>query len=167
MADSELIVSEVTSTQILTVEDGSTLVSTETVTELLEVAQQGLPGPQGLPGSAGAAYLTYAAGQVISGHRVIKTSGGSAYYASSAAPGDANLMLGISLNAALQGDPVNVQYSGEVTEPSWAWTPDQVVFCGVDGVLTQTPPSGVQTIVAVASTPTKIVINIRQPIVTN
>jgi hypothetical protein len=167
VADIGFIINEVESTQILTVGDGSSLASAEAVIELLEVVQQGLPGPQGLPGNAGASYLTYPAGQVISGHRVMKTSGGSAFYASASTPGDANLMLGISLNAAMIGDPVNIQYSGEIVEPSWAWIPDQVIFCGVDGALTQTAPSGVQTIVAVASAPTKIVINISRPIITN
>ena len=75
-------------------------------------------------------------------------------------------MLGITTGAAAAGDAINVQASGEMTEVSWNWTPGLPVFLGTNGLLTQTPPvSGFQLVLGVAISPTKLAINIKQPIV--
>lgn len=104
----------------------------------------------------------------LSGHRVICSNGANqARYASSDTLSVANAVLGISLNAALISAPVAIQFAGTLIEPSWAWTPNMPVYCGIDGVLTQTPPSaGFVLVVGVAIAATALAISIKQPIVT-
>ncbi len=76
------------------------------------------------------------------------------------------MVLGVTLGAALAGDPVNVAVSGEVTEPSWAWAEDMQIFLGVDGALTQTiPTSGALLVVGVATAPTTILVGVKFPII--
>jgi hypothetical protein len=113
-------------------------------------------GPQGQTGSV--TFLKYFADGTISGHRVVRaTADGKVGYASSANPGDAQLIIGISMNAAADGDTVNVHYIGPITEPSWAWAPNMPVYCGIDGALTQTPPtSGFILIIGAAISATAI-----------
>lgn len=110
--------------------------------------------------------LRYPANGAISGHRVMRcTSSGKVSYADSGTPSHAHSVIGISTNAAADNETVNVQFSGEVTEPSWNWTPNLPVFNGANGYLTQTPPTtGYSLIVGFALTSTKIVVGIKQPI---
>jgi hypothetical protein len=130
-------------------------------------AGQGPAGPQGIPGASGASYLTYKASGAVSGHRAVRAIGGGLLgYADSNTVAHANSVLGISMNAASNGNDVNVQFSGEMVEPSWNWTPGLPVFCGVQGVLTQTPPSvGFQLVVAVAISATAVIVGIKFPII--
>lgn len=134
---------------------------------LLTEAQQGPPGPPGAPGQAGVGYVTFKARGAIGGHRVVCAAfSGGARYADSRDVGDAASVLGLSLHAAEDGDSLYVATTGEVTEPSWAWVQGLPVFVGVDGVLTQAPPdTGFQLVVAVATSPTSVLLSIKQPIV--
>ena len=50
-------------------------------------------------------------------------------------------VLGITLGAAVSGDEVQIQGSGEIVEPSWAWQPQEPIFLGVHGTMTQMPPA--------------------------
>lgn len=103
----------------------------------------------------------------ISGHRALAATGdGHVRYASSAVLTDAHAVLGISLNAAADGAMVSIQHGGQIVEPSWNWTPQQPIFCGENGVLTQTAPTaGFVLIIATALSPTAIAVGIKQPIV--
>lgn len=111
-------------------------------------------------------YVEFLADGAIGGHRVMSpTTGGRVGYASSSNVADANTVLGISRGAALDGAILQVQNGGLMTESSWSWTVDQPIFCGVNGVLTQTAPTvGFQLIVGVATSATSMAIGIRQPI---
>ncbi|MCM6789907.1 hypothetical protein NDR87_26385 [Nocardia sp. CDC159] len=102
----------------------------------------GPPGPPGPPGSGGEAVIvTGAAGSVLSGHRaVVRRPDGTYLYASCDDPTHLTLPIGITANAALAGDPVQVVMFGEMTDPSWAWTPGPI-FLGAAGALTQSVPS--------------------------
>lgn len=103
----------------------------------------------------------------ISGHRVIKATANGADYASSLEPGDANRVIGISMGASLQGDPVTIQTEGEMTEPSWNWDINLPVFNGVDGLLTQTnATTGYSLIVGIPLTSITILVSVKQPIIT-
>jgi hypothetical protein len=103
----------------------------------------------------------------LSGHRAVRAvAAGAVAYASSSAPQDANLVLGITTGAAMNGTVAAVQVSGEMTEPSWNWVVSAPIFLGADGVLTQTPAvSGFSIVLAVAIKSDTIVIGIKQPIV--
>jgi hypothetical protein len=129
-----------------------------------------VPGAQGRPGLNGDAVgtsLSYPANGPISGHHVMRVDGaGRANYADSSTKAHANLVIGISENAAVDGAPVTVKFSGEMTEPTWNWTPALPVFVGPGGVLTQAAPaSGFLLVVGIAVSATSIVVAIKQPII--
>ena len=132
---------------------------------------QGPPGPAGPPGSGGASdIVTLPAKGSISGHRivrVIKDGVDRVEHADASTLLDSHVVLGLSLNAAIDGDPVSVQTTGIVEEPSWSWTPGGVLYCGGDGALTQTydPAWAWAVIVGAAFSATSILIRIRTAIV--
>lgn len=130
----------------------------------------GPPGPQGPPGPvgpAGGSALERPAATNLSGHRVVRQrpDGGVEY----ADPDDiASLatVLGVTTGAALSGAPATVIGSGPMTEPSWSWTPGATLYLGAAGALVETPPSAPSAllVVAVATSPTSILVRIGAPI---
>lgn len=105
--------------------------------------------------------LSLSATGPISGHRAIVSTGTAARYPDASVSADGDLIVGISTNAAANGDEVIVRTNGEITEPSWNWIPGPV-FASNNGILTQTPPSGAWIRqVGVAVAPTKIVVDLR------
>lgn len=135
----------------------------EDAISLVEAASQ---GPSGPPGPSGSPYITFIADGPLSGQRVVRpTSAGQAGYADSSTPAHANSVLGITTGAASAGAPVFVQLSGLMTEPTWNWLPEQPVFCGLLGALTQSQPtSGFSLVVGVATSPTSLAVGVKQPI---
>ena len=134
---------------------------------VLTAGAQGPAGPQGIAGSGTS--ITFTADGPISGHRMVRpTTQGKVGYADATDKTQANSVLGMSTGAAADATPVAVQTSGEIIEPSWNWTVDQPVFCGLLGALTQTPPvsPSFQLVIGVATRPTSIALNIKQPILT-
>lgn len=153
---------EVTATEVLIEEIEPTLELLD-ATEESEMVEVGMQGPPGPPGDAPT--ITFPASAILSGHRAVRVSAGKVVYADAADLGDANLVLGISRNAAIEDDPVLIQTAGLMTEPSWDWTPDLPIFCGPAGALTQTAPtSGFDLILAIALTSTQIHIGAKMPI---
>ncbi len=127
------------------------------------VVQRGPRGPSGAPGGAG---FSRTAGAALGGYRVVRAlEDGRVGYASSAEVSHAPLVLGITLHAASENDVVEVRGGGEMSDAGWSWTPGPI-FCGLDGVLTQTPPAeGFIKQVAVAETATRIIVRLTPPIV--
>ena len=120
----------------------------------------------GPPGPAGDANVTFTAGVAIGGHRLVRLNAGLLRYMSNDQPADANMALGVSRNAAALGQAVTVQGSGLLSEPSWTWTPDLPVFCGINGLLTQlVPTAGFILVIGVAVSATDIIIAIKTPLV--
>jgi hypothetical protein len=149
----------------LTVLEQEVLTISDETTELLEVAMQGPPGPPG-GGGGGSGYYTFPANGAVSGHKVMRVSSGLATVCTTNDTMYAHNIVGISMNAAADGDPVNIRHSGEMVEPSWNWMEERPVFMGGDGRLTQAVSvSGLSIIVATVLTPTKIIVDIRQPII--
>ena len=128
---------------------------------------KGDPGERGLPGpGGGTGDIFYTAGVDLSGHRAVRLSAGQVVYVSQDKPEDLNEFLGITTGASLQGDEATVRPYGIMDEPSWNWDVTIPIFLGVNGVLTQTPPtSGFLLIVAKALLPTEIFIDPKTPIV--
>lgn len=105
----------------------------------VEVGIPGPPGPQGPPGAS--APETVAVGAVIVGRHVVAVVDGLAYHASNDDPQRCRNALGVSLGAqTVIGQPVQIQSSGPLSEPSWNWAPGPV-YLGQNGQLTQTPPA--------------------------
>lgn len=123
-------------------------------------------GPSGPPGSAGANFVEFPAAVPLGGHRAVRLQAGQAVYANSTATADAHLVLGLTLGAVDAGGTAQIQTTGVLAEPSWAWTPDLPVFCGLAGGLTQiAPTAGFSLIVGTAVSPTAIFIGAKSPIV--
>lgn len=107
-------------TDVVTIESSETIQTTSI--ESTEIGQQGPRGIQGLPGPPGGASFQRLAGEAISGHRAMRIEDGKLYYCDGNNAAHVGSCVGISLNAAIINDPVNVQALGEVTEPSWSFT---------------------------------------------
>lgn len=131
--------------------------------------ETGADGPEGPSGDTGAAggSLTRTADGAVSGHRVVRATGSAlAAYCDSLTLDHINAAIGITTDAASSGDPLTVIGSGEITEGSWSWTAGLPIFCGPNGVLTQTYDGAWawSRVVAIAETPTQIFVQLREPI---
>lgn len=134
--------------------------------ELITAGPQGEEGPQGPPGPAGGNVVQLQAVGVLGGHRVVRSVPGGIGYASANNPLHGDDVVGITLQAGAD-ELINVQVAGEVEEPSWDWTPQEPIFLGADGLLTQVPPEEPAAFVLVfgfATSPTSIMIRIEPPI---
>lgn len=141
------------------------VVSTAGVTHAaVTTGTQGPRGPQGPIGPAGGTALTRTANGPISGHRmVVENSAGAVSYASASNRLHAGRVLGMTLGAAADGDPVDVIRSGRVVHAGWSWVPG-LVWLGEDGHLTQTPPAtGFVQVVGFTESPTTVFIDLREP----
>lgn len=80
---------------------------------------------------------------------------------------DALRVQGVSLAGAAAGAGVNVQTAGLVTNTGWAFTPNQPVFVGLNGALTQSlPVSAVfSRVVGLAVGATRLLVNLQPPVI--
>lgn len=137
----------------------SEVVESETIAvEIIEVAQQGPRGIQGIPGPAGGSVIQVVAGETLSGHRAIRLSNGLAYYCDAANLAHAGTGIGVSTGAALIGETVNVQTLGTLSEPSWTWN-DGPIYVGTNGQLTQSITGLFMQQIGVATNATAMNIN--------
>lgn len=103
--------------------------------------RQGLPGPQGPVGPAGGTTIEKMAAMPLGGQRIVRSTGTNmADYADNRYPEQGDDILGLTLAAAASGTMVAIANGNEVTEPSWDWTPQQPIYLGENGLMTQTPP---------------------------
>ena len=77
----------------------------------------------------------------LGGHRVVRSEAGILRYVNQSDVNDATAVIGLTLNAVSAGGKVRIHLLGTVTESSWTWIPDQPLFVGDNGLLTQTAPS--------------------------
>jgi hypothetical protein len=77
-------------------------------------------------------------------------------------------VAGVTVSAVGQGGLTSIRNYGELVETSWNWTMDKPVFLGPNGTLTQANPADAgaafSLVVGFPSSPTKLFINIREPI---
>lgn len=132
---------------------------------IVNVTVPGLPGPPGPPGAAGAQTATLVAARDLSGHRAVAATASGADYADPDTPAHAGAVLGITTGAVLDGEQATIQTAGEMTEPSWTWTPGQTLYVGAMGQLASAPPTtGWVRPIATAITATRILIIDHPPI---
>ena len=115
---------------------------------------------------SGASFLRKIADIPLSGHRAVYIKDNSKVnYADKDDATSALMLLGITVSAADADMPVDVQYGGELVEPSWNWVVNSPVYLGNSGVLTQTlPTTGLIRQIGIPSSPTSLFIEI-QPII--
>lgn len=102
----------------------------------------------------------YVAAKSLSGHRlVVVEPSGQVDYASRLDLTHPGRLVGLTLNAAVKGDSISVQRSGQVTEPSWDWQTSKPLWLDINGQITQTcPKRGFIVVVGVAIAPNSILL---------
>lgn len=104
------------------------------------------------------------AGETLSALRVVYELDEVVRYLDSQDAAHIELVSGVTLGAAENGSPVQVQRSGAIDDASWNWTPG-VVWLGTNGTLTQAPPTqGFDLEVGVALSATRLAVNPQSPI---
>lgn len=159
-----LAVLEVRNVETAEVEREYCVVLEQPVVELLTLGEQGPPGPAGEPGPEGGTSLQRIAGEVLSALRVVYELDDEVRILDYRDAAHIDLLLGITLTAADPGVAVNVQRTGVIEDSAWSWTPGPV-WLGVNGALTQTPPSdGFDVLLGAAPSATRINLDLQPPI---
>lgn len=132
---------------------------------LVTQGEQGPPGPPGIPGPAGGSAFQRVAGQTLSALHVVYEAGDGTVFRLDPSDDDhIDRLLGVTITAADEGAPINVQRSGQLDDASWSWTPGRV-WLGQSGALTQTPPAdGFDVLIGTAVSATRLILNIQDPI---
>jgi hypothetical protein len=114
-----------------------------------------------LSGIGASSDLLINSAETLSGHKVVFATAAGVAPASSADSTHINRAIGITTGASTINQTATVRREGELTESAWAWALGPI-YLGIDGTLVQPAPStGFVQEVAIALTPTKILINIR------
>ncbi|MBF5006836.1 hypothetical protein [Diaphorobacter caeni] len=144
--------------------DGVLLEQPERSIDILTEGLQGPPGPRGLPGIAGAAFVTRTAGAVISANTVVYERDDLIFPLSYNDSNNVFAILGLAVSAGLPGAEISVQRGASVTDSAWSWVFGRV-YLGQGGALTQVPPhDGYQVLIGFAASPDSINLSIQDPI---
>jgi len=93
------------------------------------------------PNQLNSARFPWPTGIQVSAYRVLTVNPlGLAVYFDPESP-DYSAVLGLSVTAANQDSDVIVMRGGQLTDSAWAWTPNQPIWAGASGTLTQVPPN--------------------------
>lgn len=102
----------------------------------------------------------------LGGHRIVVSLGSQIAYADNTDSSHSSIVTGITTQAVLSGNPVNITISGEVSEGTWNWILDKPIFLTANGLMTQTvPPSGFLLQVGFPTSATSMVIDIKTAII--
>ena len=112
---------------------------------------------------SGNSFVKKMADIALSGHRAVYIKENSKVnYADKDDLTSALMVLGITVAAASADTLVDVQYSGELVEPSWNWVVNSPVYLGSNGLLTQVvPTTGLIRQLGIPSAPTSLFIEIQ------
>lgn len=134
----------------------------------MRVASAGPQGPAGQNGADGGTYTTKLAASALGGHRIVRAvSATEVDYASNDVIAHGDDVLGMTIGAASAGATVQVANEQDITEPSWAWAPQEPLFLGTNGQITQDIPddsAAFLLVVGFATSATSARIRIEQPI---
>ena len=106
------------------------------------------------------------AGEIINGGRAIFVgTDGNAYMADNTVLAEVKAVIGVSQNAAVLGDFVEVAVNGAMVEPSITMTPGDRIYFDNLGMLTATAPAtGHHRAIGVARSATSILVNVGEVI---
>ncbi|MBD2437363.1 hypothetical protein [Nostoc sp. FACHB-110] len=119
------------------------------------------------PGGGGEIITTgYTAATSLAAYRMMTlNTSGEAIYADNTNSDHIASVWAINKKAVSTGQTVTGQTFGEIENLAWAWTPQDPIFLGANGTLTQVPPTtGFVLTVGWAMTPSKMFIDIKQAI---
>lgn len=107
------------------------------------------------------------AGETVGTNRVIICDvDGKYYHADSSDISHVGKVIGISKNATLTDEDIDLITSGSLEDQAFTFNPGQSVFFDTQGALTQTPPSvGFIQVVGTAVSPTKVLVGIKSPVI--
>ena len=109
--------------------------------------------------------LKITAGVDLTASRVVVQINGVVSLASATNLDHINRVIGITKSAAAIGTDATIQFRSYMDEPTWNWDLDKLIFLGQNGMLTQSiPVIGFSQQLATVVSPTRILINIQEPI---
>lgn len=128
----------------------------------IDVAAQGVPGPQGPPGVVG---VSVQALTDLNALTVVKVMASNvARPASSNNPNDGEAVTGVTTVAARAGEQVPIRTSGALSVPGGGLTVGNL-YLGPDGALTPNSTTGVFMLrIGYAATPTLLIVRIDPPV---
>lgn len=163
---SQTVVVSTPSTTVVTVERARTVVVGREQPRTA-VVMRGVPGPsgpQGPAGPAGGTAFTRTTPVALSALRIVwEDVDGAVYLIEPTDDVHLDLISGLTLTATPGAGEVTVQRSGPVDDSAWNWAPGRV-WLGAAGTLTQTPPTGTDVLVGHAVSPTRLFLDIQDPI---
>lgn len=139
-------------------------------TEIIKVARQGPAGP---PGSSGASTFetTNDSGLALSAGRAVSITSGGLVYSDNRIQSTLLSYVGVTTTAAVTGAPIQLQEIGALELTGVSLTPDQPLYVGIDGFLTQVAPEApgavYSSIIGYAITPTRVFLTPRSSIILN
>jgi len=154
-------------TQVVDITVNKTVVEVIPENRVVDVISVGTQGPQGIrgpTGPSGSGSFTMIAGEIIGANAPIKTGGDNlAYIGSNLVPADVGAVVGISENAALIGEEVQVS-RGELHNAGWNFAPG-LIFLGDRAITSVAPVVGFTQILATVLSPTDIMGTLFMPTV--
>lgn len=131
--------------------------------EVLVIGEQGPPGV-GIPGPDGGAAFQRAAGETLSALRAVYELNRQVFALDCRDALHIDLLLGVTLTAADAPELLDIQRGGVIDDAGWNWQPGRI-WLGAAGALTQTPPAeGFDVLLGAAASPTRITLNLQDPI---
>jgi hypothetical protein len=96
---------------------------------------------KGEKGEPGHSFTNYPAGEALGGHRMVALLDGKFWYADKDNPDHIAAVVGMTTGAVSEGEIPTVLTDGEITEPTWALTPNRAFYLGNNGLVSNTAPS--------------------------
>lgn len=126
-----------------------------------------ITGPPGPPGPATTSFpLTVA--MTVSQAQVIASVADVPAIADRSILAQCGGVLGVASTGVSGGGLITVQFAGELVITGWTWVGNTPVFLGLNGVLTQTPPTtGFLQIIGTPVNPTTLLIALQPPVLLN
>jgi hypothetical protein len=165
MIEETFIVEEVS--EVLVVDEPTEVFIEEQFEVFQVITGIAIPGPAGPAGSS--SFGTLISSGALSGQRIITTdTTGKAIYASNDNLSHFTGPFLFTTGASVDGEEIAPLVLGQFTEPGWSWNPRDLIYLGVNGMLTSVAPTSPAAefllVVGTAITATTIFFSPRMPI---